>query len=104
MRLSVLNFPYQISYLTTSSIVYLYQSHKEWTELPEANQEIKHNIGANGLYFCMCKLQFSPKASDNIKILRCEVFHPAAQHCVEQTFQLEMAGKLYCFILLFFIS
>lgn len=42
----------------------------------------------------MSKLQFSPKASDNIKTLRSEVFHPATQHCVEQDFQLKLAGKL----------
>lgn len=78
----------------------MYQSHKDWTEFPEANQVIKTNIGENGLYFCMSKLQFSPKASDNIKLLRCEVFNPGTQHCVEQAFQLKLAGFIIvCYLL-----
>lgn len=71
--------------------------------LPEANQVIKTNIGENGLCFYMSKQQLSPKTSDNIKILRCEVFHPATQHCVEQAFQLKLAGKLYCFIIVCYV-
>lgn len=103
IRLTVLNFLYQILYLTTSRIVCTYQSHKDRIELPEVNQVIKTNIGENELYFCMSKLQFSPKVSDNIKILRCEVFHPATHYCVEQAFQFKLAGELYYFIIVCYL-
>ncbi|XP_074855142.1 natural cytotoxicity triggering receptor 3 ligand 1 [Carettochelys insculpta] len=67
--------------------------YKEWSELPADNCPTDVQIGKNGLCFSTVRIQFITTTSDNGKMFRCEVIHPATNSHTEKWFILKLGDS-----------
>uniref|UniRef100_A0A8D0GZZ0 Ig-like domain-containing protein n=1 Tax=Sphenodon punctatus TaxID=8508 RepID=A0A8D0GZZ0_SPHPU len=64
-----------------------------WKKLSEDSNPVKIQTGKNGLCNFTSKIDFTPKASDTGKTIRCEVTHPITNFCMEKSFEVKQKAK-----------